>query len=318
MISIEETQGSVQSHRQIAAGILGPIKWADEHKGYCACPGEYEHSSKTGKSDCVVYLDGAANISCFHASCIQARHKASINLRQALAGAGGGSPQKLSKAELKERRQEELKRGLIETRAASSLRLILKRYTWTAAGMQNDSPVPLEKLEPGEHWKQIVHLFNPNDVIWMGGTYDSGKAEHQAHFRCAHDWLKENAVKGQFTCPATFKNNSFSRCNDDVLARRFLVVESDVLNRDQVGAVFRWINQEVGLPLRAVVDTAGKSLHGWFDFPKKQTFDELQIVLPHLGCDPGLFRASQPCRMPGALRDGKFQKLIYLNEKEGK
>jgi hypothetical protein len=36
-------------------------------------------------------------------------------------------------------------------------------------------------------------------------------------------------------------------------------------------------------------------------------------MLPELGCDAKMFNASQPCRLPGALRDGNFQKLIYLN-----
>ena len=119
---------------------------------------------------------------------------------------------------------------------------------------------------------------------------------------------------GQLTCPATFKSNSFSRSNENILQRRFLVVESDVLSKDQIGAVFKWLKDNVGLRLRAIVDTAGKSLHGWFDYPKKAVVEELEIILPQLGCDKGLFRASQPCRIPGALRDGRYQSLLYLDK----
>jgi hypothetical protein len=61
------------------------------------------------------------------------------------------------------------------------------------------------------------------------------------------------------------------------------------------------------------VDTGGKSLHGWFDMPKKAIFDELETILPLLGCDPGLFKPSQPCRMPGVPRGEKYQTLIYYS-----
>ena len=317
MISIEEKQASVQSHRQAAEEILGPIKWINEHeqKGYCPCPGEDEHSGTTANSDCIVYLDGAPTIFCFHASCIEARKGANKKLRSALAGGTGGT---LKKGELSARQREDQARALTELRAASSLRLILRRYQWTSDQIQADSPVLLQGIRPESQWKNLITLFKPEDVIWIGNIYDSGKAQHQNNFRPVFEWLEEPDVVGQLTCPSTFKNNSFSRCNDSVLERRFLVVESDILNRDQVGAVFQWINREVGLPLRAVVDTAGKSLHGWFDFPKKSVFEELQIVLPQLGCDPGLFRPSQPCRIPSALRDGKYQRLIYLNGKEAR
>ena len=85
------------------------------------------------------------------------------------------------------------------------------------------------------------------------------------------------------------------------------------MDRNGIAAVFHWIRTKVGLPLRAIVDTAGKSLHGWFDYPPAAELDDLRIVLPELGCDPKMFGASQPCRMPGALRDGKMQTLIFLN-----
>jgi hypothetical protein len=97
------------------------------------------------------------------------------------------------------------------------------------------------------------------------------------------------------------------------LVRRFLVVESDTLAKDQVGAVFKWLRDKVGLDLVAIVDTAGKSLHGWFRYPAHEfEVEELKLVLPALQCDPKLFTPSQPVRLPGALRDGKRQKLVYL------
>ena len=87
------------------------------------------------------------------------------------------------------------------------------------------------------------------------------------------------------------------------------------MTRDQFGAVLRWLHVGCELKLVAIVDTAGKSLHGWFEF-EEDLLDDLKLVLPALECDPKLFTASQPVRLPGALRDGvagKYQKLVHLN-----
>ena len=42
------------------------------------------------------------------------------------------------------------------------------------------------------------------------------------------------------------------------------VLKSDELDRNTIGAVFRWMRDKAKLNLRCIVDTAGKSLHGWF------------------------------------------------------
>lgn len=118
-------------------------------------------------------------------------------------------------------------------------------------------------------------------------------------------------MPGLFTCPSTFKPGTDSRCDATVVLRRYLVLESDTLRKDEICAVFRWVEQFTRL--RAIVDTAGKSLHGWFEPPPPAALDELKIILPALGCDPALFRLSQPCRLPGGNRDGRTQSLLHLD-----
>ena len=126
------------------------------------------------------------------------------------------------------------------------------------------------------------------------------------------EWLAERSCPGHFIAPSTFRLGTYSRAAVNVLHRRFLVIESDTLGRDEIGAVFRWLDVSVGLDLRAIVDTAGKSLHGWFDYPAAGVFKRLRQWLPRLGCDPAMFNPAQPCRLPGALRDGRYQKLIFI------
>ena len=124
-------------------------------------------------------------------------------------------------------------------------------------------------------------------------------------------WLKEQRAPGQFTCPALFKPAVHSRANENVQDNRFLVVESDSLTKPQIAAVFSWLRQF--LHLRAIVDTASRSLHGWFAYPSTAQFHELKIILPKLGCDPALFKSSQPRRLPGAPRGDKVQSLLFLD-----
>lgn len=181
------------------------------------------------------------------------------------------------------------------------------------------SPVDLAGNNPADDWRLLLSLFSPEDVIWIGGTTDScndeaddnRKARCRLHFRRISDWLFLPRPTGQFTCPSVFKAGCHSRCEGNVVQRRFLVLESDTLTKPEIGAVFRWMRQFVRL--RAIVDTAGKSLHGWFDVPEFRALAELKVILPVLGCDPALFKAPQPVRLPGALRDEKYQTLLYLD-----
>jgi hypothetical protein len=302
------------SATEIAEHQLGQIDWVSPTEGYCECPGKERHTSKDGGKDCILYLDRIPTLHCLHASCAPAIEEANRKLRAAILNGckeGDGKPKRLTaedKAKLKERdRQERLRQ-----RAAKSLPQVLANHQWTYDQIIADSPVQLAG-EERDHWRLLLKKFKPEDVIWIGDKFDSGKAEHAKHFKTATQWLKESSVSAQFICPATFKNNSTARSNDNVLVRRFLVVESDTLAKDQVGAVLKWLRDRVGMDLVAIVDTAGKSLHGWFRFPQHEyEVDELKLVLPALQCDPKLFTPSQPVRLPGALRDWKRQKLVYL------
>jgi len=297
---------------EVVESVVGPVSWITDVEGYCACPGKQFHTTHNGRQDCKLYLDKVPTLYCFHGSCKGELEAANTKLRMALLNGKLGDKPRLTsedKKRLREREQKEAKRR----RAATSKPRILREFTWPYAEILQDSLLPLPE-NPAEHWRSLLACFHLNDVVWIGDTYSSGKPEHQRNFRLASDWLTERAALAQFTCPATFKAGSYARSNLNVSTRRFLVVESDVLGRDQVGAIFRWMKEQVGMNLRAVVDTAGKSLHAWFDYPPASIVEDLKIALPELGCDPKLFTASQPVRLPGALRDGKYQKLIYLGK----
>jgi hypothetical protein len=94
-----------------------------------------------------------------------------------------------------------------------------------------------------------------------------------------------------------------------------LAVESDTLARDEVGAVFAYVNRRLRFNLHVTIDTAGKGLNGWFDAPCNRTAEQrLKAGLVAFGCDRKVFIYSQPVRVPGAFREGKLQRLVWLRQ----
>jgi hypothetical protein len=54
-------------------------------------------------------------------------------------------------------------------------------------------------------------------------------------------------------------------------------------------------------------------LHAWFDAPRNKVLESrLKAGLEVFGCDPKVFTYSQPVRVPGAWRDGRLQRLVWL------
>lgn len=204
--------------------------------------------------------------------------------------------------------KDELRR---QRRMVNALGDIIREFEWTYEQMINDSGGGVD--EPvHEHYYQAFCLFQDDDIIWCGrDVQDTGSPAHASRFRPVREWLAETTSPGSFICPSTFKQGVYSRSNEHVLQPKFLVVESDKINKNEMGALFRWLRTNVGLNLRVVIDTAGKSLHGWFDYPESRLLEQLRYFLPALGCDSALFNPSQPCRLPGAVRNGHYQKLIY-------
>jgi hypothetical protein len=300
------------ANRQAGAeALFTGLEWIDEVTAFCKCPGQSKHTGPNGPKDCQVKIDGAPTVYCVHASCADKVAAANKALR---AGIHSGPPLKLTPEQkkaaalaiAKARQVEELK-----VRTTRSLASLLKTYAWPYDKIVADNPNPIHEDDWDGMFKAFLDMFKDDDVIWVGDVSQTGKPHHAAHFKTKSEWLAGLTRVGPFTCPSSFLPGSYSRSKENVAAQRYLVVESDTLSKNEVGAIFRWLDQKVELPLRAVVDTAGKSLHGWFDYPPDHILADLKIMLPVMGCDPKMFGASQPCRLPGGLRDGRTQRLIY-------
>ncbi|MCB1232239.1 MAG: hypothetical protein KDN19_18455 [Verrucomicrobiae bacterium] len=185
---------------------------------------------------------------------------------------------------------------------------IVREFPWSKEQVALDSPI---FLSPGrsfdEDWVDHLRLFHSTGIdgeVWLGRQRDSGWPSKSIHFRHPADWLSEAEPIPYLplTTPAFFAAGSYSRSNRNVIARPFLVIEHDRLGHKESLALYRYLREVKQLNLRAIIDTAGKSLHAWFDQPSPTHLQELQPLLDAWGFDGQMKAASQPCRMAGAIR----------------
>jgi hypothetical protein len=325
--------------RQVAAGIVGAVDWQTEVSGFCRCPGESLHTHPTGKKDCRVSVDGAPTIYCFHSSCAPAVASANRNLRLAigqspwelqlpggkilrsgdvLQSSGAVLPREVVQARARAEGRDAGEQLALETLKAIAERFkpeLFEKFRWPFAQIVADSPLLVSERDADEQFRTWLKLWPAHCHVWIGDVYSSGKPEHRTHFRPVAEWYQIGPVMGNFTCGSSFKPGSYQRSNANCNGTRFMVIESDTLPKDEVGAIFAYLNRRLHFNLHAIIDTAGKSLHGWFDAPRTPRIEaQLKATLTVFGCDPKLFTYSQPVRVPGAYRDGKLQRIIWLKD----
>jgi hypothetical protein len=333
--------------KQFLSEMFGEIQWDDdENTGHpIQCPCEGHHTTETNLTDTTIFLndDGdTPRIHCFHQSCEEYREELNRNIWSYYRRGGKGrkpdlctnyhnkssvhAKTKTNKKALNKAQQDSVERRLKET---------LPKYPWTADDAYNESPLHLRYEKETREWQDTVlqlMLFKPDDIVWVGNRSSSGRMSKRHNFRSAKDWIKDindrrercpakSSSIGDFwvlTCPSTFKGNIFHRTKENVLARRFLVIESDTLSQDESANLYKWLSSF--LKLRAIVFSGNKSLHAWFDYPEShQIVDQLIQYENLLKIDPALIKnAAQPCRLAGAIRlfedHREPQKLIWYDK----
>lgn len=115
------------------------------------------------------------------------------------------------------------------------------------------------------------------------------------------------------------------RGDNNINSFRYCLVEFDNLTIEE--QIRFWTAAK--LPIMALVDSGGKSIHGWIKLSninsisdwqreiKQKLYD--QYLIP-LGVDPACSNPARLSRLPGHLREkGKYQKILWLNipEKDG-
>jgi len=311
-----------------AEQVTGPVEWINDCEGFLPCPGHDLHGNKSGRRDCKVYLDKVPTIYCVHQSCADPVAKLNRELRRAVSGStsmkltlGGvvlsksiaATPQTVAPKSRREYLQRRSRERQLEAAARKQLERILidPLLAWNPDQILADSPMAPGE-EPREDWLLFLALFDGMEgELWCGETYDSGEEKHRENFRSIEQWSLVDQPPAPFTCSGLFRPNTVSRSNRNVSSRPYMVMESDALSKGQMGAVLRWFNKVAHWPLRAVIDTGGKSLHGWFDMPPQEWLPDLQVILEAMKLDPAMLKPSQPARLPGYPRDNTHQRLVY-------
>ena len=335
------------SRRRVAESLLGEIRWTDEDVGYCQCPGADQHTHKSNRRECRITLDGVPTVFCSHQSCAGAVAETNAKLRSEIGKAETGGkvpPPTVGELVTRKRRDDAAaalreKETRIAREARETLPVILRDYAWSECDVWEASRLRIDCQPADDAALFLRSMYAPDDVVWIGETWDSGKPEHAKHFKSCTEWLAGDPPLGPLICPALFRAGVHGRTQDNIAARPYVVLEGDAAdpvcaekqargvpltdhdkacNRAACLAVLNWCRLMTELRLRAIVDSGSKSMHGWFDLPDESTLEEMKLILPALGFDAATLRPAQPVRLPGVRRaeSGRWQRLLYLNPRQ--
>ncbi|OGV48742.1 MAG: hypothetical protein A2X49_03980 [Lentisphaerae bacterium GWF2_52_8] len=189
------------------------------------------------------------------------------------------------------------------------------------------SPIRIDwTAGPRDAYELLSQLYRPDEYLFIGDTYGQT-------VRTVEEWLQNktladfpliipNPLTGQV---GQTKDGKETRRGDNCVANfAFTVAEMDSASRlDQIAF---WVAMlDKGLPIGAIVDSGGKSLHAWIAVAcvdraewesqvERKLFE--QYLIP-MGCDRACRNESRLSRLPGHFRKekGRWQRLLYLNPK---
>ncbi|QYY34579.1 AAA family ATPase [Ruficoccus sp. ZRK36] len=282
--------------RQVAEDVVGPVDWTDEHSGYCQCPGAHKHTTPSRERDCRVYLDAengyAPTIHCFHDSCKEEIAAANFALRSTIGKAAfrAGDHHDFS------RRQNGFDSG----------------------------------KDPFESF--LKACFKADDILSLApGTLPDGETraipEHGGiNVFTRDEWLERAAAKGGIERLFSTRHGLYIRINPvspksngtdkDVTAFRHTLIESDRIPKAEQERILR----NSGLPIAALIDSGGHSIHAWVRVEAK-TRDEYHARRERLWqslpegfvIDSQNRNPSRFSRCPGGRRGDAVQRLLAVN-----
>ena len=211
----------------------------------------------------------------------------------------------------------------------NSTQTIGQNYKWT----DTDFLLPIKKEK--KLLKSFIEtIFAPDDLIHITDSF-TGKG-HYLSFEEAkelsEEYLKKNRSNGLFTtinplkeAPRKEKSGKIiegtseqGRTADHVKAYKYLLIEGD----DQPKSEQLEIVKRSGVPYAAIVDSGNKSLHFWCVINAKNAVEydahalKVYAALKSEGLilDEACKNPNRLCRLPFAMRSGKEQALIELQE----
>jgi len=174
--------------------------------------------------------------------------------------------------------------------------------------------------------------FEPNDYIFIGDQYDNGMLGDT--IRTRDEWITYfqnggitkpfiiiNPLSG-FPAPTKAGDDETYRGDNNVAVYRHCLVEFDNLPRED--QLRFWTAAK--LPILALIDSGGKSIHAWLDVQKLtpvSTAEEWESniknrlydrILTPMGVDSACSNPARLSRLPGHFREekGAWQRLLWL------
>tara|TARA_B100000963_G_C22388795_1_gene563504 strand:- start:311 stop:727 length:417 start_codon:yes stop_codon:yes gene_type:complete len=111
------------------------------------------------------------------------------------------------------------------------------------------------------------------------------------------------------------KNDLSEHTADNCGDRAYLIIENDKVDKRKQEKILNHFSKQ--LPLALIVDSGGKSLHGWLNCygrEESEVLDILREACVH-GADKQMRLPVQFCRLPNGVRNsnGNKQKVLYFN-----
>lgn len=179
------------------------------------------------------------------------------------------------------------------------------------------TPIPTDS----EFKRFLTAAFAQGETVCICEQVEEGKPATSGSFIPVEEWirrfdspdsllLKPDREDGVFVRINPFKPNLYSGSDNDVAAYRHVLVEFD----DKPKAEQEKLLRDSGLPISVLIDSGGKSIHGWVrvDAADRKEWDarrdEIYKSIP--GIDPKNKNPSRFSRLPGAWRGENRQKLL--------
>lgn len=175
------------------------------------------------------------------------------------------------------------------------------------------SPVKFEDGRP--HTADILPVLFPGDpLVCAGSKFDFFTRRLSEFVGIAHQ-LEQVVPSPMIAVWGRTRTGKPSQHSLEATgARRFLIIEGDGTSKDEQAAVLMFLARCA--PLALVVDSGGKSLHGWF-FTNGRSDERIAPFFRRaceLGADRGLWTRNQFARMPDGTRDnGQRQSVLFFD-----
>lgn len=201
------------------------------------------------------------------------------------------------------------------------------------ADLWEASPVRIHWQTEEDKVRLFQHLYNPDDSVFIGERIALGVIGE--NIRRASEWIDyfsnggqagphiiPNSLSGQPILKKSGDGYTF-RSDGNISTFRFCMVEFDNLTREDQLAFWASVN----LPVSVLIDTGGKSIHGWIDVRRLADVSTFEAwdhhikgrlysqILEALGVDPACKNPARLSRLPGHFRSEtqRWQRVLYLS-----